>query len=39
MDKGVFATFHWRWRVPVHASSGWPVTFGNRCVWNRNARV
>src|SRR3981081_4884582 len=39
MDKGLFATFHWRCAPPVHASSAQAVAYGNSIVQIRNVRV
>jgi len=36
MDKGLFATFHWRWQAAVHALAARPVAFQNRFVQIRN---
>jgi len=36
MDKGLFATLHWRWSADVHAPCAPAVTFGNSFVWIRN---
>jgi len=39
MGKGLFATFHWRWNGPVHASLARSVAYGNSIVQIRNVRV
>jgi len=39
MDKGLFATFHWRCTSPVHASLALAVAYGNSVVRIRNSCV
>jgi len=39
MDKGLFATIHWRCSPPVHASLARSVAYGNSIVQIRNVRV
>jgi len=39
MDKGLFATFHWRWKAAVHASSACPVAFHDSIVRIRKIRI